>query len=125
MLTALLLLAAPVRTIVVRPGSGVPTIAAALALAHRGDTITVTAGTYRVGNLVVSVPGVVLQGEGWPVLDGGGVDEILILTANDITVRRFVLRGAGVSMTRDQAAVRAVRIEGYGSSRTGSKGASS
>ena len=112
MLTALLLLVAPVRTIVVRPGTAIPTIAAALAQAHPGDTITVTAGTYRVGNLVVGVPGLVLQGEGWPVLDGGGKDEILVLTANDVTVRRFVLRGAGVSMTRDQAAVRAARVSG-------------
>jgi len=112
MLTALLLLAVPARQIVVRPGSAVPTIEAALALAHRGDTITITAGTYRVGNLVVAVPGVVLQGEGWPVLDGGGVDEILVLTADDITVRRLVLRGAGVSMIRDQAAVRAARVKG-------------
>src|SRR4249920_1381232 len=118
MLTALLFAtlvagsAAPVQTIVVRPGSAVPTLAAAVALAKPGDTITVTAGSYRVGNLVVGVPGLVLQGEGWPVLDGGGKDEILVLTANDITVRRFVLRGAGVSMTRDQAAVRAARVSG-------------
>jgi nitrous oxidase accessory protein len=112
MLTALLLLAVPVREIVVRPGSAVPTIEAALRLARRGDTITVTAGTYRVGNLTVGVPGLVLQGEGWPVLDGGGVDEILVLAADDITVRRLVLRGAGVSMTRDQAAVRAAQVRG-------------
>jgi len=112
MLAALLLLMVQGREIVVRPGSAVPTLAAALARARPGDTITVTAGIYRVGNLRVGVPGVVLQGEGWPVLDGGGKDEILVLTADSITVRRFVLRGAGVSMTRDQAAVRAARVRG-------------
>ena len=43
----------------------VPTIAAALARAHAGDTIVVTAGVYREPRLEVTVP-VTILGQGEP-----------------------------------------------------------
>ncbi|MBW8773089.1 MAG: nitrous oxide reductase family maturation protein NosD, partial [Gemmatimonadetes bacterium] len=111
-LLLLALLATPAHEIVVRPAGPVATLAAAVALAHPGDTITVQAGTYPTGNVTIPLRGLVLRGEGWPVLDGEGQHGILVITADDVTVTGFVLRGAGVSMTTDQAAVRVVETGG-------------
>lgn len=111
-ISAGLALAVPHREIVVRPGTAVPTLATALAHARRGDTITITRGTYRTAQVTVNVPGVVIQGEGYPVLNGGGQDEILVIAADSVTVRRLVFRGAGVSMTSDQAAIKVREIGG-------------
>ena len=108
MLAAALLLT----QIVVRPGTPVPTLAAALARARAGDTITITAGTYPTGNATVATPRLLIRGEGWPVLDGEGVHEILVITAPGVSVEGLVFRGAGVSMTRDQAAVKVVETGG-------------
>ena len=46
------------------------------------------------------------------MLDGEGRHEILVITAADVTVTGFVLRGAGVSMVRDQAAIRVIETHG-------------
>ena len=112
MLAFALLYLVQTREITVRPGGPVPTLAAALALAHPRDTITISAGHYLTHDVQVDVPGVVIRGEGWPVLDGEGRYEILTIAADSVTVRGLVLRGAGVSMTRDQAAVRVLETHG-------------
>ena len=106
------LLVVPTREIVVRPAGPVATLAAALAVAHPGDTITIRAGTYPTDNVTVRVAGVVIRGEGWPVLDGEGRHAILVIAAADVTVTGLVLRGAGVNMTSDQAAVRVLETTG-------------
>lgn len=107
----------PVDTIVVGPGGAVPTITIALARARSGDVIVVPAGTYREPTLVVRTPNVTLIGRGWPVLDGAGERAVLILEANDVTVRGFTVTGTGVSNLEDRAGIRArnarrCRIEG-------------
>jgi nitrous oxidase accessory protein len=112
MLALLLLSTLTTHPIVVRPAGPVATLAAALALAHPGDTITIRAGTYPTDNVTVTLRGVVIRGEGWPVLDGEGRHGILVLAADDVTVTGLVLRGAGVNMTSDQAAVRVVERTG-------------
>jgi nitrous oxidase accessory protein len=95
--------------IVVAPGTAVPTVAAALARAADGDVIRVLAGTYREGELVVDRR-VTLVGEGWPVLDGGGRSTVLRVTADGVRVRGFILRGAGASHVRENAALRFERV---------------
>lgn len=108
MLAAALLLA----QIVVRPGTPVPTLAAALQRARPGDTITITPGTYPTRRTAVATPGLLIRGEGWPVLDAEGRDELLVITADGVRVAGIVFRGAGVSMTNDQAAVKVVEAGG-------------
>ena len=112
MLALLLALALPAREIVVRPGGPIPTLAVALTRAHPGDTITITAGRYPTDEVRIGVPRVVIRGEGWPVLDGEGRHQILVVAADSVTVEGLVLRGAGVSMTRDQAAIRVLETHG-------------
>ena len=98
---------APADTIVVSAGTAMPTVTAALAAARTGDVIIVRAGTYREPTLVVRTPGLVLQGEDWPVLDGAKSHAVLVLEAPDVTVRGFVITGTGVSDMEDRAGIRA------------------
>jgi nitrous oxidase accessory protein len=111
LVAALLVAPGPAREIIVRPEGPITTVAAAVAVARRGDTITIHRGTYRTGNVEVRVPGLTIRGDGYPVLDGGGRDEILILAADGITITRLAFQGAGVSMTRDQAAIRVAGVK--------------
>jgi nitrous oxidase accessory protein len=97
--------------IVVERGSAVPSVAAALRAARDGDVIRVRAGVYREGELVVDRR-VTLVGEGWPVLDGEGRSTLLRVTADGVRIRGFVLRGAGASHVRENAAIRFARVRG-------------
>jgi nitrous oxidase accessory protein len=106
----------PADTIVVGPG-GLPTITAAVGRARQGDVVLVPAGTYREPTIVVRTAGVTLAGRDWPVLDGAGERAVLILEANDVTVRGLVVTGTGISNLEDRAGIRArnahrCRIEG-------------
>ena len=92
--------------IVVDPRGAVRTITEALAAASAGDRIVVRAGTYREPTLVVNTPRLVLEGEGWPVLDGEEARAILIVQADDVTVRGLVVTRTGVSNLDDRAAIR-------------------
>jgi nitrous oxidase accessory protein len=94
-------------TIVAGPGGAFPTITAALAKARPGDVVLVRAGTYREPTLTIRTNGVVLQGSGWPVLDGQGARAVLIIAASDVSVRGLVVTGTGVSNLEDRAGIRA------------------
>lgn len=100
------------QSIVVRPGSAVPTLTAALARATPGATITVTAGTYREPTILVKVPRLTILGEGWPVFDGEGVRELLVVSADSVTLRGLTFINTGVSQMQDRAAVRVVDARG-------------
>jgi nitrous oxidase accessory protein len=108
-----LLLALPARAhgreIVVAPGTAVPTLAAALAMARDGDVIRVRSGVYAEGEHRIDRR-LTLVGEGWPVLDGGGNATVLHVTADGVRIRGFVLRGAGASHVRENAAIRFDRV---------------
>jgi nitrous oxidase accessory protein len=103
--------AAQGREIVVEPGSAVPSVRAGLALARDGDRILIRSGVYAEGALVVDRR-VSIQGAGWPVLDGAGEHTVLQVTADGVEVRGLVLRGAGVSHVRDNAALRFDHVTG-------------
>lgn len=98
--------------LVVEPGGALPTIGAAVVRAHAGDRIVVRAGTYREPTVRVATRGVEIAGEGWPVLDGEGARELLVIAADDVTVRGMVFTNTGVSNLQDRAAVRAQNVRG-------------
>jgi len=58
-----------------------------------GSSLLVPDGTY-VGSLRIDIP-ITLVGEGHPTLDGGGMGSGLRITAPDVTVRGFDIRGGG------------------------------
>ena len=80
-------------TITVAPNSPVTSISAAIARAAPGDTIEVQAGVYPE-HVVIDKP-LTLVGLGNPVIDGGGVGIIVLITAPDVTLRGFTLRNSG------------------------------
>jgi nitrous oxidase accessory protein len=96
-----------------RVGADAPflTLRDALDAAGDGDTVRVAAGVYREFPLTIDRP-VTLIGEGFPVLDGEGLHSILIVTAPDVQIEGFELRGAGVSYTRDHAAILVEEVSG-------------
>jgi nitrous oxidase accessory protein len=99
----------PARQAVVRQGSAIPTLTAAVQRARPGDTILVLAGTYREPRIEITVPLTIL-GQGNPVLDGQGAHEILTIRADRVTIRGLTLRNVGHSHTEDRAAIRLDRV---------------
>lgn len=87
-----------------------PTIGSALAAAHPGDTILISPGTYREGNLRVKTP-VVILGQGMPVIDGEGKFEIFTVLANDVTIRGLHLVNTGSASVDDIAAVKGLNVQ--------------
>lgn len=98
------------RTLEVCGSCSYASIGGALSAAADGDVVLVKEGTYREGPLVVD-RSIVLQGEGWPVLDGELKHAILTVTADDVTVRGLVLRDSGRSHVTDIAALRVEEVE--------------
>jgi nitrous oxidase accessory protein len=97
--------------LVVGPGERYTTIAAALEAAPAGASILVRAGVYAEAPILVTKR-VVLVGEGFPVLDGSDRHEIMVVTADSVTIRGFVFRGAGSSFVADNAALRFEAVRG-------------
>jgi nitrous oxidase accessory protein len=95
----------------VAPAGAVHSIAAAIAASRPGTRIVVHAGVYREPTIVVD-KSVEIVGDGWPVLDGEGQRGLLLVTADDVTVRGLVLRNVGSSFVEDRAALRVSEARG-------------
>ncbi len=81
------------------------TIAAAIAAAAEGDTITVHPGFYQESNLKVDKP-LKLIGRDWPVIDGRNNGEIITITAPGVAISGFEVRNSGVSSLEDLAGIK-------------------
>ena len=81
-----------------------PSIAALIAAAAPGDTVVVPPGTYRE-QVVIDKP-ITLAGEGRPVIDGGGTGDVVLITADGVTIRGFVIQGSGVNVSDEPTAIR-------------------
>lgn len=80
-------------------------IAEALRMAVTGDTVTVTGGTYREGNLVITKK-IVFRGLQYPVLDGAYKYEVLSVKASGVIVEGFTIKNSGVSSLEDISGVK-------------------
>ena len=83
----------------------VRSVRAALKVVARGGTIIVHPGTYRDTTIAVTIP-VTIVGDGFPVLDGESVRQIMTISADSVTVRGLIFRNVGVAYTEDLAAIR-------------------
>lgn len=84
-------------------------IGAAVAAARDGDTVLVHAGVYREPVVTIAKRLVVL-GDGAPVFDGEEKHALILITADDVTVRGLVLRNVGTSFVEDRAAIKAMHV---------------
>ncbi len=80
-------------------------VAAAIDRAAAGDTVLVYKGHYRVHQLTIRKP-LSLLGVGRPVLDGGGRGNILLVAADCVHIRGFVIRDTGVAQMDDPAGIK-------------------
>lgn len=89
--------------IVVCPECGVRTIGEALAQAPPGARVVVRAGTYAE-QVVIDRP-VTLVGEGQPVIQGNGQGTVVTITAPDVTIEGFTVRGSGTDLNREDSGI--------------------
>lgn len=79
-------------------------IAALIAAAAPGDTVVVPPGTYR--EQVVIDKSITLVGDGRPLIDGGGTGDVVVVTADGVTIRGFVIEGSGTNVSDEPTAMR-------------------
>jgi nitrous oxidase accessory protein len=87
--------------LVVKPEGPYTTIEAALEAATENDTIEVHSGVYS-GPLTVE-KSVTLIGIDMPVIDGGGEGTVVIITADDVTMRGFTIRNSGQNNSHEDS----------------------
>ena len=91
--------------VTVAPGPGA--LAAAIAGASSGDVLRLLAGTHD-GSVVVDRP-LTLQGEPGAVVDGGGQETVITVTAPDVTVRGLTITRSGGNNEHIDSGVKAVK----------------
>lgn len=79
-------------------------ITQAIEAARPGDTVVIPAGVYQE-QLVIDRP-IVLVGEGAPVIDGGGLGDVVRIEADDVTLRGFVVRHSARIVTGEPSGIR-------------------
>jgi nitrous oxidase accessory protein len=78
-------------------------LAAAIAQAEPGATLTVPPGIYA-GPLTIATP-ITLIGEPGATIQGDSRNDVITVTAPDVTVRGFIVRGSGDSLDREHAGI--------------------
>ena len=93
----------------IRAGQGqtVNTLAKAVSMARDGDTIFLTNGIYKEGNILLT-RAITLIGEGNTILDGQKKTELLTISGRNITVKNIIFRDAGYSALNDFASIKVI-----------------
>ncbi|MCC6678737.1 MAG: nitrous oxide reductase family maturation protein NosD [Phycisphaerales bacterium] len=81
-----------------------PDLAALIRDAAPGSTIHVPAGVYPAG-LHIDKP-LTLIGAGRAILDGNGQGDLVLITAPNVELRGFLLRGTGADLDKENCAIR-------------------
>lgn len=89
----------------VHPAGQIKTLASAIRLSHDGDTIQVSAGTYREHDLLVD-KSLTIEGEDFPTFDAAGQGQILEIVASGVTVSGLHFTGVPTSYIKEHAAIR-------------------
>ncbi|MEO6446140.1 MAG: nitrous oxide reductase family maturation protein NosD [Gemmatimonadaceae bacterium] len=106
---------APDSLVIVDPRGAVTSVQAGVHRVASGGRVLVRAGVYREPSITIDHP-LTLQGEPGAILDGSGEHTVLIVAADDVTVRGLVLRNTGRSQSEQRAGIlvqeaRGCRIE--------------
>ncbi|WHZ18079.1 MAG: Nitrous oxide reductase maturation protein NosD [Rhodanobacteraceae bacterium] len=86
------------------PAHAQESLAAVIAAAPPGATVTVPAGVHPVRGLRLDKP-ITLIGEPGAILDAGGTGDVLRIGAADVTVRGLTLRHGGADLTAENAGI--------------------
>ena len=105
--TILIFFSPSARTIVVGNNQPFTSLKNALASARDKDTIFLTKGVYREGNILLT-KSVTLIGIGNPVLDGEKKYEILTVSGKKITIKGITFRNSGYSAMKDYASIKVI-----------------
>lgn len=87
-------------------------ISKAVKMANNGDTILVKEGIYQEVDIVIDKP-ITLKGEKGAVIDGQGKGEIILVTADDVTIDGLEIINVGSSHLEDYSAVRLREVENF------------
>jgi nitrous oxidase accessory protein len=91
--------------VVVSATGRIRTVAAAIREASPGARIVVRPGRYHEPTIVVD-KALTIAGDSGAILDGEGARQIMIIRADDVTVRGLTFRNVGTSYVEDRAAIR-------------------
>lgn len=80
-------------------------IESALANANRFDTILIKGGTYKVENLVITKPMVLIGSENAEIISASG-DEIITVIADSVSISGLTLSGVTTSYLKERSAIR-------------------
>jgi nitrous oxidase accessory protein len=94
--------------VTVSPDGEAQTVTAGLELVRPGGEIIIEPGVYREPTIIVDKP-VTIVGRLGATLDGEGQRPIMIITADDVTVREVEFRNVGRSFLEDHAAIRVTK----------------
>lgn len=103
------------KTIIVGKAYPIKTIKQALALAIDGDTIIVTQGVYKEGNITINKK-ITFLGTNYPTLDGQNKAEVLSIAADSVLIKGFKIINSGHAALDDPCGIKVydrsfVRIE--------------
>lgn len=98
------------RTLTVAPGAAYFDLGQAIAAARAGDTIRVAAGMYA-GPFVIDRR-LTLLGSAGAVLDGRGRGTVVSVDADSVEIRGFTVARSGLSLNKDEAAIKLLRCTG-------------
>lgn len=93
------------RDLIVSPAGPFTSLGAAVQSAPAWARILVRAGVYREPAVHVTRP-MVIEGELGAVLDGEGTRGLMVVAADDVTIRGLTFRHTGMSQSEDRAALR-------------------
>ncbi len=72
--------------------------------AQPGDTLTIAGGVYHE-RIIIDKP-LILEGRDYPVIDGEGEGDVVTITADDVTLSRFLIRNSGRAVSQEPAAIK-------------------
>jgi nitrous oxidase accessory protein len=93
------------KTITVGKSYPVKTIKQAIALANDGDTIIVTQGVYKEGNIIIKKK-IKFIGKNYPVIDGQNKAEVLSVAADSVVVKGFKIINSGHATLNDPSGIK-------------------
>lgn len=99
-------------TIEVCPDCSIPTISEAIEKAQERDTILVKKGTYKETGLIIDKALHLITKE-QAIIDGENKGEIIVVTADEVTIDGFEIINVGASHLEDFAAVRIRKSEKF------------